>query len=169
MKQKLTQDQEVKQREIQDAKRRKPLLRGAGARRLQKDSNSDLRGVENGGPGLKPILRPPKSYLLVRFDKNKEALAKKKAKRAFVIPGTRKKLNEEASQKARPRKVKTVTFHTEPAGVEATMEQINIVLGASILSSFGDQRKQLQEVYVRARPDPALKAPGGSHGQAHGQ
>jgi hypothetical protein len=60
-------------------------------------------------------LRPPKSYLLVRFDKKKEALAKKKAKRTFVIPGSRKKVQEEEAQKAKRKKVRTVTFHEEPA------------------------------------------------------
>ena len=116
------QDQEAKQREERDAKRRKPLLRGAAARRAEKDPNTGLRGDEGGGPQLKPILRPPKSYLLIRFDKNKEALAKKKAKRTFVIPGTRKKLNDEVAQKNRPRKLKTVTFDTGPQDIEACMQ-----------------------------------------------
>ena len=43
MKQKLAQRQEAKKREESEAKRRKPLLRGAAALRLQK--NNDLDGV----------------------------------------------------------------------------------------------------------------------------
>jgi hypothetical protein len=48
--------------------------------------------------------------MLVRYEKKKELLAKKKAKKTFVIPGSRKKLKDEDAQKAGARKIKTVRF-----------------------------------------------------------
>lgn len=70
-----------------------------------------------------------------------------------MIPGQRKKLQDEEAQRAKSRKVQAVTFPAEPALAARSPEQINIVLqerlSESIVAQFRDHRAAQQEKYIR--------------------